>query len=242
MFQITQNVIEKTESYILGFSVADKSRLWSFILRVFYFPVHYLILGVREVFKPASIIWFVSTLVFYLLSAFIIKNFETTKDISAGLIAISTYFPMILVIFAVPSTYAYYGINKKQVEKVVGFLESNNLNSIEKVKLLEENIERIHTRILSRISFYKWLVGSIWTIVIIVINIQIRIVSLSEQNIDKVLSEGTTPFLIMFLITLLALLLIIGYKRASEFLIKSIEFACTDLKYKLESKKVEVNI
>ncbi|MCW8932634.1 MAG: hypothetical protein OQL19_20665 [Gammaproteobacteria bacterium] len=233
MYNITQTVMEKTEALILN--LPSESKLWSTATRLFIFPFKYLLLGLGEFFRPASI-WAYVAFALLIISSFMINNLNIQREYTTLIFSICIYLPMVLVIFAVPSTYAYYGVQDYHVKKIVEVLEQLEVNSIEKIELLEENIEKIYSRILSRITFYKWLVGSIWALFIIITNIEIRILlKVQNEGWQQAIGDNIIYFSIFLFATLFALLLIVGYKRASELLIKSIEFSCVEKKYLLQT-------
>lgn len=230
MFHITQKIIKKAECHIIGLTI--KNKIGSGLTKIFFFPIQYLIVGIRELFKPFSV-WLFATFCLSLLGALAISKLGVSIEYREVILWIAIYFPMVLVIFAVPSTYAYYGVDNSLVEKIVNMLQEE-IHSIDEVKLLEENLAIVYSRILSRISFYKWLVGAAWTIYILTVNIELRILlKVQNEGWEQVISDNVVTFLLFFLSTFLALLLIVGYKRASELIIKSIEFGCVELKYKL---------
>jgi len=231
MFQKTQKIIEKTEGYLLDLPT-DRS-LWKFITRFAVFPFKYLYLGIKELFKPVSL-WAFSVFILLIIGTFLMEAAKIDTEYYLFILNFCIYVPMALVIFAVPSTYCYYGVNNKHVQEIVEFLKQESFNTVDEIELFEENIEKIYSRILLRISFYKWFIGIIWAIYIFFANIEIRMMSKAQvtgwenELFEKIFSWG------MFLtFTIIVFTLIVSYKRASEILIKSIEFSCVEYKYRL---------
>ena len=113
-------------------------------------------------------------------------------------------------------------------------LRKEKIETIESTELVEENIKRVYDRINSRVSFYKWLVGAAWTMYILFFSIEMRVLLSSKSTLSNTdFSNVALYFSIYFSSALFAMLLIVGYKRASEILIKTIEYACTQNKHEI---------
>ena len=234
MFQQTQQIIEKTEGYLLG--LPSNNSLWSLVTRYIVFPFKFLKLGVHEFFKPFSL-WAFVVFILIISASFLMQKLNIDKQYYLAIMNFCICAPMGFVIFAIPSTYCYYGVNKNHVNEIVKFLEQESINTIDEVKLLEENIEKIYARILSRVSFYRWLIGSAWAVYVLILNIEIRIITKVQiPGWEQELKENIFYWVIFIFITLVTLVLVIGYKRASEVLFKSIEFSCVEHKYGLVKK------
>ncbi|RJE72402.1 hypothetical protein BGP78_20560 [Pseudoalteromonas sp. MSK9-3] len=120
------------------------------------------------------------------------------------------------------------------IENVTKFIEESGLDSSDKIELLEENLEKLNERIVSRVSFYKWVLGAAWAIYVVTFNLKIKLLPKAEDiNFLKILTESVTSFWLSMFSAVVILILITGYKRASEMLIKSIEFACIQSKYRI---------
>ncbi|ROS05735.1 hypothetical protein EDC56_1286 [Sinobacterium caligoides] len=232
MFQMTKRILEKTEASILGLSTDHKA--WSFFTRFVLFPFSYLRIGVEEFFKPLGVYSFVLIIIFSFFTLMASSSFNDHREYSVYILSLSVFLPMIPAIFSVPSTYAYYGVTDKHVKITTDHIEKERLDTIEKIELLEENIDKIYSRVTARVSFYKWLVGAIWAVYIFGLNIQIKILPKDDLTfIGSFLSQGFLIFSIVFFSTLSAIILVVGYKRASDLIIKSIEFGCVQKKHDL---------
>lgn len=235
MFETTKNILEKTESIILVLPTDNK--LWSLFTRYIVFPFKYLRLGFNDFLKPISVYAFIA-FALIIASGWLIKSLEIPPEYKFIISNCCLYFPMVIVIFAVPSTYAYYGITSKSINKITKLIEDSGINSPETIELLEKNIEKINSRISTRIVFYQWVIGSFWAIYTIIFNIEIR-QSLAEKTIaqNPLAFKTLLNFALILVSTMGAFILVIAYKRASEYLIKSIEFSCIELKFKLLNEK-----
>ena len=241
MFQITQEILEKTEASLLG--ITNKNWAVRKLYIYLIFPWKYLVFGLGVFFKPIYI-WALLSFLLLLLFVFVIPEFDLDPKYSLLILNVCLYIPLFLVIFAVPSTYSYYGVELKNVKQVSEFIESVGLDSIEKIELLEKSIDSIYIRISSRVSFYRWGIGIVWALYLLFFNIEVKyIIADSKGNLSQILMENFTSFIPILLSTLLAFVLVIGYKRASEALIKSLEFGCIEQKYillkNMPNKKIQ---
>jgi hypothetical protein len=231
MFESTQRVLEKTEAHIL--QLPSNNKLWSVFTRYMVFPFKYLLLGLGELFKPASL-WAFTWFGLMIVATIINKKFNINPQYSILIINFCLFSPMILVIFAVPSTYSYYGVKSDYIEVIAQNIELEEIDTIEKIELLEENIEKIYSRICSRVSFYKWLLGSFWALYALIFSFELRfLIKSGEESVNQEISGNIFSFVVMLFSVLGILLLVIGYKRASDLLINSIEFSCVEQKYRL---------
>ena len=229
MFQITSRILQDTESLLLNLPAQNK--IWKWPTRYIIFPFKFLQLGLGDFIKPASL-WAFLSVALILLTAIFVQKLNVPMEYRGTILNISLFIPMALVIFSVPSTYAFSGVIEKNITKVKGFLQKEGINTIEETELLEENIKRIFSRTNSRVSFYKWLVGALWTLYIVFFSIEMKVfLSAKPKTNDPDLSNTIMYFAIYLFSSLFAMFLIVGYKRASDILIKTIEYACTQNKY-----------
>lgn len=236
MFQITQRILIRTEAYLL--KLPTEKKLWGLATRYLIFPFKYLFLGLKDFFKPASL-WSLFAFVLMIIGAIVVEKLSIPVENRAMIVNIAGIFPLVLVIFSVPSTYAYNGVEENYVNETSKLIKDEELDTPEKIKLLEKNLEKISSRIYSRVSFYKWLVGAAWAMYLLFFNLEMRYLitqKLGDSN-NKLLSENISSFVITLFATLTALVLIFSYKRASEILMKSIEYGCTQCEYELLQKE-----
>ncbi|RJE77055.1 hypothetical protein BGP78_02070 [Pseudoalteromonas sp. MSK9-3] len=99
--------------FLLNLPVEKK--LWSNITRYLVFPIKYLLLGLGEFFKPASI-WAFMAFAFLLIGSIIMKKLEVAPEFSLILMNVCIYLPMVLVLCAVPSTYVNYGVKDVHIQ------------------------------------------------------------------------------------------------------------------------------
>ncbi len=162
------------------------------------------------------------------------KSLSVPKEVWPIALNACFFSSLFLVVFAMPSTYAFSGVTHELVKKVVVILEKNGVDSEAKIELLEDNLEKVAQRIDARVSFYKWLLGAVWAAYLLVLNIEFRfILKLEADELTKALSENLSSFIVMAFFTIAALLLVVGYKKAANVLVKSIEFSCIEYKYQL---------
>lgn len=231
MFEQTRKIVEKTEARIVGFRYDNETL--NLGARLVWFPLQYLWLGLKEFFKPAKV-GYVLLMVFWGLSILVAKQLQLADEYYVLIINGSFLVALFFTMFAMPSTYAFSGVSKNIVDSVVSIMKNHRIDTKEDIELLEKNIEKIGERITSRIAFYKWLVGVAWGVYIFSLNVEMRfLVKLEGDALTKAISNNLAPFIIMMVTTIFALLIVVGYKKASDLLVKSIEFACIEYQYEL---------
>ena len=231
MFEQTRKIVEKTEAHIVGFRYDNETL--NFGARLVWFPLQYLWLGLKEYFKPAKV-GYVLLMVLWGLSHPVAKQLQIADEYYVFIIYGGFLGALFFTMFAMPSTYVFSGVSKNLVDSVVNIMKNQQVNTKEDIELIEKNIEKIGERISSRIAFYKWLVGVAWGVYIFSLNVEMRfLVKLDGDALTKAISNNLTPFIIMMMSTIFALLIVVGYKKASDLLVKSIEFACIEYQYQL---------
>lgn len=152
VFELTQETLKEAEAYILGHSSQNRIGLW--FSRHITFPVNFLMKGSEELLKPL-VQWSVMTTVFSFAAALIMNNNVLLDEIKSVVLSLCLFIPMALVMFAVPSTYAYYGVKQEDIDVIVKYLETFNIQEPETINCILSNVEAIHTRIMARVSSYK---------------------------------------------------------------------------------------
>lgn len=146
------------------------------------------------------------------------------------LVNICTCVILLITIFLTPSTYAFYGATEASVNKVVSILDDKGVKLKLEIELLESNLEKVEQRIDARVKFYKWVIGAFWGLYLLSVNFQLRFFGTANKLDEVFLRSIFEDFLLVTLFTLLALIAMISYKRASNMLIANIQFACVEQK------------
>lgn len=140
------------------------------------------------------------------------------------------------ILFSVPSTYASNGIEPHVINRLSSYITNLNLNTVERVELIEQGIEKLKSRTLSRLSVYKWYVVSTWGIVIFFLGLVIKeiisgVITGRDINVDFI--NGAMVFFLMFIVFLLNVLPMVffaAYKKAVNSLYMTIELSLLDVK------------
>ncbi|EHR0760685.1 hypothetical protein KUH14_004562 [Vibrio parahaemolyticus] len=228
MFIKTKEILEASESALLGFSI-NRSLLKP-VQRLFVYPLVYLKLGFGDFTKPMAV-WSFTSFALMVLLALFSSSMEMPQEIFLILFNICIWGILLLTIFSTPSTYAFYGATEASVNKIVDILDENGVQSESDIELLESNLEKVEQRIDAKVKFYKWIIGAFWGLYLLSLNFQLRFLSLSGKKIDDtLLNSGFEEFLYVVLFTVFALLAMISYKRASNMLIANLQYACVEQK------------
>lgn len=235
VFELTQKILEESEAYILNHSSQTKPGYW--FSKHIIFPIKFLFKGSEEFFKPFTK-WAFMSFAFLIAGTIIVRNGEFPAEIASLILSACLYAPMALVMFSVPSTYAYYGVRPENVDAVVEYLETFNIQKPETIDCLQSNLENIHARIINRVSAYKWLIGASWALFTLIINQQMNVaLKINPDSWQAAIQENITAIAAFIGISVLAIWIITSYKRASELLIKTLEFGFVEIKHKLHMAK-----
>jgi hypothetical protein len=75
--------------------------------------------------------------------ALLTKELDMNPEYTLLVFNLNIYLPAVLVIFAVPSTYSYYGVTKNHVKVTAEYIKISGINSIDRVEFLEENMRKV---------------------------------------------------------------------------------------------------
>ena len=235
IFELTQKILEESEAYILNHSSQTKAGYW--FSRQIIFPIKFLFKGSEEFLKPFTK-WGLMSFAFLIAATYIVDNGEFSTEIKSFIFSVCLYAPMVLVMFSVPSTYAYYGVEPKDVDAVVEYLEKFNIQDLETIDCLQSNLENIHTRIINRVSAYKWIIGASWALFSLILNQQLNVtLKINPDSWKTTFQENIIHLAVLISISILAIWITTSYKRASELLIKTLEFGLVEIKHKLHIAK-----
>lgn len=243
ILNLTKNIVKYSEMNLLSIGFSENTSNFKFIdnllynaKKYFWYPIQYIQLGARDFFRPLQTLSIIMTIVFLLFSIF---NSEFTNLSNKSL---SIYFifiiPVFLVIFSIPTTYAFYNTLDKEIQNITSYLKSLNINDKTTIEYIELNLEKTYRRVTARHLAYKWFIGSIWFISIFFITVKIRISSkIVTIEWSKVIQDFLTTYLWVLGLTLCSILVITFYKRASDILFRSIEISLIELKYQIDIKE-----
>ena len=231
VFNITQDLINEAEDCIFNSKNRNKKQsnyprlielLMYWLLKNVKYPFLYISKGGQEFFKPFNK-WLIFVFIIMMFFWFVDQQPFDEKLLYSFIILL--LISALLVIFAVPSTYADYGVKTKEINELINYLKSLNIKQIKTIELIEENLKNYQVRINLRISAYKWFLASIWAVFTIFINISIKI---ENQELSHSIFINFTYMLIT---SLVIIVVIQSYKRASDLLIKTIEFSLVEMKH-----------
>jgi len=232
IFLLTKVIVQESEkNLLLPFNTTHKS-----IFQKYRLAAEYMILGFKELFRP--FLEFVIILVSIIILSYIYNIFADTTLENIILIIITC---ISLIFFAIPSTYAFYGIENKDIEKVINILYKNNIKTISSLENIENNIDVIYSRTKERIKTIRWIVSISWlgfTLFqkqfIMMINKQ------SDLNINDFAMANIEITIQMLVYICVAIIMIASYKKGMDFLFNTIKFAINE--YKIILKKDNLRI
>lgn len=174
-----------------------------------------------------------------MVSACLILLFVATRyiDISQNAMWLSSSFfmfiCMFLVIFSTPSSYAYYGVSSADIGSVVSHLERIGVDNAQVAESIEENMGIISQRLISRIAVFRWGVAVCWAISTLTLNYSTNIIlKVMPESWEQHLLDNLFSFIIFAVLSFVAILLIASYKKATDILVKTIEFGLVEIKHK----------
>ncbi|WP_018606781.1 hypothetical protein [Uliginosibacterium gangwonense] len=201
------------------------------VIRTILHPVPFLFIGVSELFKPVSK-WAFICFVALALCSIVMSGQDVPKEAKSFIFSSSIIIPMILVIFAPPSTFVFDSIKDNQISSLSEFIESLGFSSEDELKHLEDNISDISERAFARIKSLQWIIATAWAVYLYAVNQIINItLKFAPEQFQKMLSENFLSSIFLFTLFLFSILVIVSYKKGHDAVFRRVHFAIQELKF-----------
>ena len=235
VFLLTKKILEESEKSLLN-SFKTNSK---YIDQDYRLSAGYMLLGIKELFKPLN--KFIKILFYMLISVFlydiVFANIKLENTIFTIIIFTS------LVFFAIPSTYAFYGIKNSHIEKILNIFYQNNIKSINILESIEVNINMLYARSNERIKALKWIVSTSWLTYTIFLKQFMDLLSKQKNiNINDFSMTNIEITFQMLGYLLVAIIVITSYKKGIDFLFNAIKFSINEYKFILKQDNDRISI
>lgn len=235
LFDLTRQVVEEAERRVLNFksqgALADKAT------RNGLFPFSFLKLGIWELMLPLFK-WAIPSSLLLLATTLLLPEANISPDAKFYIFLFCTYVPLFLVIFAVPSTFAFDSISSAQIGGLADFIFARGFDTVDKLESLGECISFVSERTYARTKSYQRIVAVVWGLLLIGIN-QFSSTALKfapEHSLKFFLDNLFTLFL-YGAVSFLSLVVILGYKKANDAVFRRLLFSVEELKYRTAQTK-----
>lgn len=233
IFLLSKSILRETEKKLLEPITAT----FKSVDEDYRLPAGYMLFGFKELFKLLG--KFIKTL-FWTSIAIIISMVFMDIHLESIILVIIAFTS--LVLFAIPSTYGFYGIENKHVEKVVNVFFQNKIKTNLMLESVENNIDVIYARVNERIKAIRWVLGIVW-LGFTFFQKQLSIIFNKQTNINAYdFSIASIQISIQMLVYLvLAILMIAAYKKGMDFIFNTIKFAIIEYKVILKKDNHRIN-
>ena len=231
LFTLTLTVIQEAERRVLTFRTFGA--IPDAIMRTIMFPFPFLQLGMVELFRPASK-WAFMSFALLIVATFLVPHAELSNQAKSFIFLACTYAPIFLVVFAVPSTFAFDSIKVAQVQSLADYIYSLGIDREEKIDAFDENLSNIAERTYARTKALQWLVASVWALFLYGLNQMNNIaLKIAPEKITEIISDNITVFAIYVVVSVLSVLVIVGYKKGNDAVFRRVQFALQELKFRI---------
>jgi len=231
LLDVTVAVVQETERRVLTFRSAGK--VFDGILRIILFPFPFLQIGIGELLRPAST-WAIISFVLLAGTTFFIPHAEISAQTKSYIFLFCFYAPIFLVAFAVPSTFAFDSIKGPQIQGLADYIYSLGVDDEAKIESFKDSLSIVAERAHSRVKTFQWLVATIWALFLYGLNQMNNIaLKVAPEQISKIISDNLPTLVIYVVVSLLSIIVIVGYKKANDAIFRRIQFAVQELKYRV---------
>jgi hypothetical protein len=237
LYTITQEIIEDTEDFLFSPKIKNKVGRW--FHRHLLSPLKLLCLGTEEVFKP-FFKWMLMAFPLLFIGTIILKEAGMPTEQMQTTIVFLIYSPIILVMFAAPSTYTFSDLKSHHIIGISRIILNKGFDSKEKIELFENNLEIIEHRTSDRVRSFKLLIGACWALAMFLLTqFNNFVLKSTSTDINKILQDNIHYLFIAMLITLLSLWITTSYKMATDTIFKSIKYSISEIKLSLIETCIE---
>jgi hypothetical protein len=231
LFDLTQQIVEETERRVLAFK--SNGTLPDVASRHAIFPIPFLQLGIGELMRPVFK-WAIISVVLLIAAFIFVPKANIPADAKSYIFMFCTYAPIILVIFAVPSTFVFDSISGTQVNGLADYIYSLGFNSEEKLASLDESISLVAERAYARTQAFQRLVAVIWGLFLFGLSQFTSIaLKIAPEQSTRIFSDNMSALLLYGVVSLLSIVVIIGYKKANDAVFRRLQFSIQELKYRV---------
>lgn len=187
------------------------------------YPLQYLKLGAAEKTKSASL-WAFLSFLFLMFGTWIISQLGISNTEVANLVLLASMFvPLLIVLFALPSSYGHGGITQEDVQVIINHLTKQSVCDVKDMELIRSSVKPFEDQARSRVTVLKWIVGLLWA----------SLTYTYSKLIDGAIPPTQiAPFALTTSLLLLgvaaAYVLVWGYEASLDKTFRLIEFACND--------------
>lgn len=230
LFNSTLAIVQETERSVLTFRSAGTTA--DAIIRTILLPFPFLQVGMAELFRPVSR-WAVLSFGLLIVATFLVPGTAVSAEAKSYIFLGCIYAPLFLVVFAVPSTFAFDSIKDPQVQSLADDIYAKGFDCEEKINVLAENLSSIAERTSARTRALQWLVASVWAFFLYGVNqVNSLAVKIAPERIADIISDNINAFAVYGLATLLSLLVVVGYKKGNDAVFRQLQFAIQELKFR----------
>ncbi|PLP96788.1 hypothetical protein [Cupriavidus pauculus] len=228
IFDEAAEILRKVEAHLLGVD-ALPFRLAAKIQWIVHLPFPFLSIGVRER-RAVAVRWSLLSAAFLLIGQIFIAWVGIARTEWANYVSISCMLaPILLIAFALPSTYGASGVTSDDVVLVRRHLQERGFSKEFDVELLKKCIKQFEDRVRVRIVGLKWIVGLLWASFLYFWS---KAIEASAMTVLR--SVGLAVGL--FFAVLVGYLLVWGYESAVNRLFNSLAFGCDELCRELKNR------
>jgi len=235
LFSVTKKLLTKVEQQVVR--METRYSWLNYILNHSFSPLMFLTFGMTELFRPLKTwgtLFLISIIV--ILGIFLIIN--VPEDQKSSLLSVCFFGSIILVMYALPSSYAFDSILSGEIAQIKQFMNQQGVETEERIKLLINNIDLVKERVYARVNFFKWLLGVSWALSLFIFNqFNSIVMKVSPEMTHEAIGESINSLVIFGIVSLFILCSIVSYKKANDAVFCRISLALNELKYEIISKE-----
>jgi hypothetical protein len=235
IYESSQKLIKKIESRICD-SSQEQNIVIDFFERELFFPLRLLSKGFSLWYRDflKFTILYILFLILFIWFYAQLKGTQGSDLLIQALYWMTIFVPAVLSMFATPSSYCFYGANRKLVEDISYSLGREIKNSSSQAKAISEIIKLFEKRVEIRIITFRALLAIYWGFIAYYFNtITQKYTALQQQAEYKSLSLLVLGFFFLYVI-------VESYAKVNDLIFKTAQFACAEISCDFEESKQQI--
>ena len=222
-FLIAKQLLETTERRLLRARELPRPLAW--IFREFLHPIIYVFSGIEFFAKNWAKTMFYPP-VFMLLAIYISNHAGLVKEQTNAVTTIAFALGVVVVFFALPSTFSHSGVTNEDVKYLADQIE-DHVSSEGELQAIRANLEILEAAASGRVKAMRLLLATIWGAALFGYSQAMGMLTkvIESHQLGELISGSVAFILVAVFFAVFSLLAITGYQNANDMVFRGLQFA-----------------
>jgi hypothetical protein len=222
-FLIAKQLLETAERRLLRAKELPRPLAW--IFREFLYPIIYVFLGIEFFARSWAKTMFYPP-VFMLLAIYMSNQAGLAKEQTNAVITIAFALGVVVVFFALPSTFSHSGVTDDDVKYLADQIE-DHVSCEGELQAIRANLEILEEAASGRVKAMKLLLATIWGAVLFGYSQAMGMLTkvMESHQLGELISGSVVFIFVAVFFAVFSILAISGYQNANDMVFRGLQFA-----------------